>query len=356
MRDLVAACLAGVLALTGSVSTQTPQPIIFDRFEYAVDRNVTDKATSFRAAGWSGVKSEPFQNGNGWLYTVTSIPGFSGPFPGGGSRVLAMEARPATEGFQTDFYLSLGGSENAVPGDVWFQFWLYPQNSGTQQSRWSNRNKFLYVTREGYPSHNHNWMLSDSNYTYNPLNSTPWGTPSSGQFVWQLASASGGSSLQYTGPGSDPSRTDIVGPQTVSEWMRPNRWTLVKMHFNTNGDQGVWEMWLRAYGTPTWTKVADWKGGVTPGFQWKIPSGQRGGHRELRMPTTVGNANPASPQYEYWLYMDDFAMATSEGALRVYSDTGVPPPPPPPPAGRIAKQDQAHRRQRRGTTSPRTDP
>ena len=83
-------------------------------------------------------------------------------------------------------------------------------------------------------------------------------------------------------------RPGSIGCQNdITEWMRPNRWTLVKMHFNTTSTTGnSWEMWLRPYGG-TWLKVAEWIGGVTPGFTWDIPAGSVGGHRVLRMPTTV---------------------------------------------------------------------
>ena len=102
--------------------------------------------------------------------------------------------------------------------------------------------------------------------------------------------------------------------------MRPNRWTLVKMHFNTTNTTGnSWEMWLKPYGGG-WTKVSEFIGGRTPNFSWNIPSASVGGHRVLRMPTTVGG--PTSQWYDYWMYMDDFVMATTEGDLPVYGDSG----------------------------------
>ena len=39
----------------------------------------------------------------------------------------------------------------------------------------------------------------------------------------------------------------------------------------------------------------------------------------LRMPTTVGGF-PGEEQYDYWLYMDDFTVASSEQALPTYAD------------------------------------
>ena len=58
---------------------------------------------------------------------------------------------------------------------------------------------------------------------------------------------------------------------------------------------------------------------MTPDFVWKITPEEIGGHRTLRMPTTVGRASNTG-LYDYWLYMDDFAMAGSEDALPKYPD------------------------------------
>ena len=92
--------------------------------------------------------------------------------------------------------------------------------------------------------------------------------------------------------------------------MRPNRWTLVKMHFNTSATTGnPWEVWLRPMGG-SWSKVSEWIGGRTRGFTWDIPAASVGGHRVLRMPTTVDN--------NFWLYMDDYVIARTEAALPVY--------------------------------------
>ena len=100
--------------------------VLSDDFEYTVGRATTDKDTPFIAAGWTGVKSEPQDTGaNGYLYTIaySSISGGCGTSPNGSATALAIEALPATESAQTDFYLQLGNTSVAVdtiPGDVWF--------------------------------------------------------------------------------------------------------------------------------------------------------------------------------------------------------------------------------------------
>ena len=278
------------------------------------DRLATSHA-AFVAAGWNNAKSQAWANAAGYLYTATSIPGFTGTFPSGGSRVLAIEAAPGTFKTQTDFYLQLGNESTPekIPGNVWLQFWVYPQDFGSQRSLHGTRNKFLYVSNDTYPSHSHKWMVGEKSYSYNPHNTSPHGNPSA-TFWWTMSSASGVSTLAYAGPGADPSRADEIGPQNLSAVMAPNRWTLVKMNFDTSTTAGRWRVWIK---TPSgaWVQVANWQHGVN-GLTWTIPPESVGGHRMLRMPTTVGSAT--SQFYNYWMYLDDFAMATAESALPVY--------------------------------------
>ena len=75
---------------------------------------------------------------------------------------------------------------------------------------------------------------------------------------------------------------------------------------------------MRPYGG-AWVKHAEWINGVTPNFSWTFDEGETaGGHHAMRIPTTVGNGPGA---YEdYWLYMDDWAMADSEADLPTYND------------------------------------
>ena len=319
---------------SASATTQAPPipPIHFDDFEYVAGRDDPNATQIFQSHGWATAKTQQNSpNARGYLYTTNSIPGYSGSFPSGGSRVLAIEALPGTLNGQTDFYLQMGGGTvDYIPGDVWFQFWVYPQNYGTQMSRYGTRNKFLYACNGSYPCHSALWMVSQGspNYT-DPDNMFPLGNPSNGEFLWNLSS--GVSSFTYTG--GDPYATDQVGQTDISDWMRPNRWTLVKMHFNTTSTTGnSWEMWMRPYGGQ-WLKTAEWIGGVTPNFTWDISAEHVGGHTVLRMPTTVGATT--GQWYDYWIYMDDFVMADSEAALPTYSDGGGPPTPPPPPSPRL---------------------
>jgi PKD repeat protein len=296
--------------------------LFFDDFEYAVSRDQPGARDAFVANGpWSNVKT--YQDGQtgarGYLYTTESVPGYAGQFPGQGSnRVLAIEARPGTLGGQTDFYLQLGGGENPandnlIPGDVWIQFWAYPQNYGDQRSRWDT-GKFFYVCNSAYPCHSHKWMWLWGPQSYNPnMGLNPLGSPTDGEFLWTVRNSGGVSDIRYLGASSGDQ--EKLGQTDLSEHMVANRWTLVKMHFDTSTTSGAWEAWLKPLGG-SWTKVAEWVGGVTPNFQWNVPAGEVGGHRVLRMPTTIGGTSDA--WYDLWLYVDDFAIANSEAALPTY--------------------------------------
>jgi hypothetical protein len=141
----------------------------------------------------------------------------------------------------------------------------------------------------------------------------PLGMPSDGEFLWAVRNSAGVSQINYEP--ADKWDRDKLGQTNLSEYMKANRWTLVKMHFDTSTTSGTWEAWLRPM-TGEWTKVAEWIDGTTPNFQWKIPEDQIGGHRVLRMPTTVGGTK--KDWYNSWLYLDDFVIAAFEDALPRY--------------------------------------
>lgn len=317
--------LAMAVFLTLSVNAHA-ELIFFDDFEYSVGREDADANTIFiNTGGWSYVKTQQsYGSGKGYLYTSTSIPGFDGSFPGtSSSRVLVIEALPETMEGQTDFYLQLGEGQSSeyddyIPGDVWFQFWAYPNYYGDQLSRWRSDDKFFYMCNTSYPCHSHTWMLCNGPSSWNPnMGDNPLGHPSDGEFNWLLRNAVGVSNINYS---LVESGEDMCGPTDSTEWMKPNRWTLVKLHMNTSSTSGnSFEAWLKPYGGE-WTKVSEWIGGVTPNFTWTIPSGSEGGHRVLRMPTTVGSTPAKAEWYDSWLYIDDFAVASSEQDLPTYSD------------------------------------
>jgi len=183
---LVAVSTAGILHLVASYSeaisaeVAPPQLIFCDGFEYEVKRDERNERPTFITQGkWSGVKSQNSRGkGLGYLYTVDRIPGYAGPFPGRNSkRVLAIEARSKTFHNQTDFYLQYGngrGPADQIPGNVWFQFWLYvnyyddPQDREDQLSGFGG-GKFIYPSVDGnYPTHPV-WLFCVGNSSKEPF-------------------------------------------------------------------------------------------------------------------------------------------------------------------------------------------
>lgn len=292
--------------------------VLFDEFEYAVGRTEPNSTAlpKFSAAGWTWAKRLPTDTGSqGYLYTVTqtemqATTGYSGPLPGGGSRVLKME-NPAGSP-QSDFYLELSGGENTIPANVWFQFWIYSNHFGQETGGLVNRHKFLYPSNDGYGSHTDKWLLTFSSWSATPLDARPDGDPTNGSFF--VISRDQMQGRPWYNATSD--NNDKLGPNLLSAAeakVAANQWVQVKVHYDTSvADRGVFECWIRPYGG-SWRKTAEWIGGVTPNFTWTGYT--PGGHRSLRMPTTIpGTAGSVNTTGSFY-YLDDFAMATSEDSL-----------------------------------------
>ena len=330
-----------------TVTVRAPPPvpqglIFFDDFEYDVGRQAANAISIFQQMGlWSGGKTQQSSTGaRGYLYTATSIPGYDRGFPGGASsRVLVMEALPGSLGGQTDFYLEYGNGEsaaydNAVPGNVWFQFWVYVNHyvdaqDPPQVSHLSRLDtaKFIYPCNGPYGCHTHKWMMTLSGRSAEPswesLGTPLYESPTNGSaFMNNIANT--------IYPANDPvstitnSRADTgnewkLGHTNTAEHFTANRWTLVKIHLDTSTSSGVYEAWMRPLGG-SWVQTARWISGVTSGFTWTINASQVGGHRVFRMPSTIGEADGGSTSYDVWIYMDDFAMATTEAALPQYEE------------------------------------
>ena len=318
-RSLAALVLVGIAQGAGA------EVLIQDGFEYEVDRDTDGASAVFAAHGWAGAKTnQDGRNAGGWLYTVTSIPGFSGSFPGAdSSRALKMEIFPGEVEpgwFQTDLYLGYGqegGPRTAVPADSWFQFWLYVNEYGDEMTQIKG-GKFIYPSGDGtYPSTTSDWL-----FTFN--------THSSYLPFWAAAEAEGQVFFMNRPPAADflddpeyPTNKDKLGGNLVSGMygvLEPNQWHLVKIHIDISGasplapgGQGVYEMWLREP-CVSWRKTTEWIGGVTPQFTWPISNAE--GHAAFRVPTTVDGWD--ADRRQAWIYMDDFVFATSESDLPAY--------------------------------------
>jgi len=307
---------------------------IRDNFEYVVGREQLGKAAVFAAnGGWGYVKSNPdAARACGYIYTTNTIPGYGGAFPGtNSSRVLAMEFLPrsmnclvGTNWYQTDAYLQKGGEsapQSTIPGNAWYQYWIYINNYGAQQTQWGDT-KWLYPCIDGAGTCSGNnvsflYMLSQN--SMNPYLSTTSGANAYSRFE--------GSGAMFA-PGHPEPGGWKLGHNTSpgTGLLQANQWILVKINIDISGSQGSYREWHKTVGG-SFVQVANWVGGVTAGFVWPLsglnPS-RSVGQKSLKLGTTWNNTDG-------WLYLDDFVIATSEADLPAYSGSGTPPPPPPPP-------------------------
>jgi hypothetical protein len=306
-----------------------PGLIFFDGFEYEVQRDQRNERPAFISQGkWSGVKSENSRGRGalGYLYTVDRIPGYQGRFPGRNSnRVLAMEGRQGTFKNQTDFYLQYGGNRDdgrTVPGDVWFQFWLYvnyyddPQDKEDQLSGFGRGFKFIYPSANGaYPTHPL-WLFTlgtSSHVTLKDRDKSFYEEVAAHDLLLSLITESGAEIKK-----AQPWDRWKLGQTGLDGRIAANRWTLVKLHFDTSTPSGKYEAWLKPLGGKQ-VKVAEWIDGVTKDFTWKVPAEKVGGYRCFRMPTTIGSfGERAKDNKDCWMYLDDFTMASREAALPEY--------------------------------------
>ena len=301
-------------------SGANPERLAHDPFEYVVERDKPGASALFAKHGpWNGAKT--YQDGRtgakGYVYTTDTIPGHAARFPGRNSkRVLCLEALPHKLRGQTDFYLQYGsqkGPLGQVPANVWFQFWIYINRSGRQVSDIVG-GKFIYPSRDGvYPATNRNsqrgncyhWLFSLSSWSKEPFGVK--GAKGQGFFANRPPNADFKAASEY------PTNRDKLGPNVGKAsgfTLNPNRWYLVKVHIDTSGKsflvpagQGAYEVWMRQKDQP-WIKTSEWLGGKTRNF------------KTFRIPTTVGGTT--RNWANYWVYLDDFTVATREASLPVY--------------------------------------
>jgi hypothetical protein len=315
------------VTVTAGGGNTSGNPLFFDAFGYVVNRadSAATKQSVFGAAGW-GIKDNAQGTGpGGWIYTVGSIPGYAGTIPGASGRAMCLETDYTRASFipdfgyyQTDYYLQR--SAVGWPTDFWVQHWIYINNSGSQLSTFkSGRDKFLYPNQSNptgtYPEIGIIQYQGRDGYEYNnpahPYYSNP--DPSS---IYLGLEGDGISNTGGVEAGSGTARLYQNANSTLK--ITANQWWLVKQHIKLTAPTGAWEAWIRPYGG-TFTKVADWRPGVTPSFSWPIsasaPYAQ--GMLAYKFPTTM-NGGATTNLYNNWRYYADWAFASSEANLPTY--------------------------------------
>jgi hypothetical protein len=320
-------------------------PLFIDTFNYVLSKEWPEAGTlgleAIQAQGWTvgkfingtnGISSNP----DGYVSTETSIPGYSGTMPGlsGSGRVLRYNPLPTTEAFprsgiyQSEVFLQYGTWPDAdLPADCWYQFWIYINNYGSEQSHFAAGNKWFYPA----PT-NDEWTVSSSNMPYlvnlsksnfetDGINDENIRDANNAEmyFTIQPQNPSGVYGADFTDAVQYPTNRDKLGPNLDRlGYLSPNQWYLIKWHFDLSGTQGKWEAWRRTLGNQTWVQQASWIGGVTTGFTWATNPDHRTGLSALRFPETFGKPF-VEGDYDSWIYVSDFAIATSEADLPVYN-------------------------------------
>jgi len=309
------------------LATASNAAILFqDNFEYAVARTGTAADAFVSTGGWDFVKcNNSTASAGGMVFsTETSIPGFSGSFPGtSSSRVMRVEVLSGTNQSQTDAYVKFGDTtinSNQIPGDVWIQHWIYINNYGDEASQFAGRVKFLYPCDGAHTCANdadddgNLWMIvpgpgvAGNNYWYfTSRDDTAWDVGDATDRPWDTS----GNTYQKMNQNIDAvTRVD------------PNGWYLIKYHFDTTSTSGnKYELWIAQQGGD-FVKVSNWEGGVTSNFTWNLAEGYPGGHSMLAVFTTFPGPNN-SEFYDSWIYLDDFVIAESESDLPTYPANAI---------------------------------
>lgn len=313
--------------------------LFFDDFDYPVDREHADKfgaSGPFTEHGWSWGKDAVInaEGAGGWIYTTETVPGDSVGLPGVAStHTLCLESGAGTyatsiEGGwrQTDFYLQYGDTENGpldtIPPDVWIQHWLYIADTAEQPSLFPptpRLGKWFYPTRASYPSQDLEWLFSMSGVL---IDSEVQSMGSSAQVDIGVRSLAAALNLTDTDgtvftDGRPDAASTLGYAGTDPDYrtaMTTNQWWLMRLHIDHTADPGVVEMWIRPHGGE-WIKTIDTLSSSV--VHW-TPQNTTDGHRGLRFPTTMSNwyqeGNEQTTHGDWWIYIDDFAIAAGVNA------------------------------------------
>lgn len=301
---------------------------MFDDFGYDVPKvlSAATKRSLFAAKGWTWCKDDNQSTGaRGYIYTTTTVDGYSGQIPGSSGRVLGVQGTSlATQG---DLYLQYGnGNIGALPPAGWIQFWYMMNNTAAEPSVVTG-GKLIYPlpsgSRTSYPADTlETGFLLGMGADYRNSATTTINQPNSASVAMTLEA------MAIVDQSTDPAhqRSDVFALRSVgasrymypwlventpAAWLSPNQWYLIKIRYDISGATGRFEAWVRTLGSQVWTKTHEWIGGTTSGFSWNTFSPDNLGWRYIKIPTTLrGN---------FWMYLADYAHATTESALPTYT-------------------------------------
>lgn len=257
------------------------------------------------------------------LTTVeNAIPGTSAAFPSG-TKVLRNYVNSVDA--QGDAGLLIGNPDSAaydnwLPSVVWIQFAMWINNgSGEVTSTTARPMKLVYPCRQSYPCQTNYFLLETvRSSSYAPFCDTSLSADTSGNMFLAIRDSStfaGQGTISY--PSSCTGVADHLGQTSLSEYLRPGRWNIVRIKADfSNSSSASLDAWIGAKGSAL-TQVMSWHGG-TPvqgqSFSWTVPTVS--GHRAMWIPSTQP-ANAVTGATHYF-YFDDIYIATSEADLPTY--------------------------------------
>jgi len=293
--------------------------VIQDDFEYVVNRDDSDKDNFVNVGPWSAWKSRPRDSGAyGYTYTTTSIPGFTGSFPGTNStRVLKSEHLPMSLGSdteQSDTTLRFWqDGVRLIPNVFYVQMWIYFQYYGDELSNWAN-GKFIYpcgdnsmgTTCSGSST---DWLsLFRQDFAGCPYEGIT--APAGGLYIYDHTMGAAQAPYGCTGdPGSNATK---LGPNVLpanQSHFSPNTWYLLRLYHDFSTNNPTYKMWRRTVNETEFTLILNYQDGVTPEMTWTPYSTQ--GHYGF-------NFLEMNQGGDCWFYVDDFIIATTEADLPTY--------------------------------------
>jgi hypothetical protein len=384
-----------------SSTTFDPDNLLFGDFQqYTIDEN-TEINTNYGGTipanmPWdgaevrNGVADCPYpptggdpttsNRGIGWIFTKTSIPDgdwagdTAGTIPGYyNNTCLKIENYCYTLGDQGEMVLNFGTAasdpEN-IPGDVWFQFWIFFPDDSAQLSLHNNM-KFIYPGKAGVQTSSYqnelldwlthfgvggkctpilhqggscrSWSQTDTADRYFRPFSEDAGTPTHLSYPWtENNSPYYGDICTGLGYTDNDHELGHVDPDTG---MSPGKWYLVRLHYNTSqaayndGQRHLAEGYIWEQGVADFSLMYRWqngqdylpdmsaagygRGGI---FTWQLQGSKVGGasegqwgHKAIWWPSNQAPGTPTATSGDHNWYISDFVAiaGTDCGGLGV---------------------------------------